>query len=333
MSSGVSTNTVWQGMTIKDILEKVDLFNITTEDEGSKTPGDKDKDFKANFAASGSNFQKNRDGKTIIQMSDPSSAYLGPKLWENTISLPDLETEDYGEVINMDRFLSENNLLPSPSVNSDMSDTESMSVVSPHSGHVYEQEVATSPHLEYDVKDIKDVKVPARPSIFAHTSGADMKRPLEEVEKSFLYVESKRAKLEREKEERRRKFEEETNFSAEDLALATVPGRDFDPRNRAFDLEELRPQPIIRKRKKTAVPDDMKDDKYWDKRAKNKLATRRSREARRLKENQIALRAAFLEKENKLLKQQLEDAQFETVKLRNETDILKQKLLMYEGGN
>jgi hypothetical protein len=29
---------------------------------------------------------------------------------------------------------------------------------------------------------------------------------------------------------------------------------------------------------------------------------RRSREARRLKENQIALRAAFLEKENKILK-------------------------------
>ena len=55
----------------------MDLFNITTEDEEGKSPSEKDKEFKANFAASGSSFQKNRDGKTIIQMSDPSSAYLG----------------------------------------------------------------------------------------------------------------------------------------------------------------------------------------------------------------------------------------------------------------
>ncbi len=30
------------------------------------------------------------------------------------------------------------------------------------------------------------------------------------------------------------------------MALATVPGAEFDPRQRAFDMEELRPQPIIR---------------------------------------------------------------------------------------
>ena len=68
-------------------------------------------------------------------------------------------------------------------------------------------------------------------------------------------------------------------------------------------MEELRPQPIIKKRKKNAVPDEMKDDRYWEKREKNKEATRRSREAKRLKENQIVLRAAYLEKENKVLKQ------------------------------
>ena len=63
-------------------------------------------------------------------------------------------------------------------------------------------------------------------------------------ERSFLYVESKRAKAEREKEERRQKMEED--FSPEDLALATVPGYDFDPKERAFLMDELRPQPIIR---------------------------------------------------------------------------------------
>ena len=104
-------------------------------------------------------------------------------------------------------------------------------------------------------------------------------------------------------EERKRKFEEELAFSSEDIALATVPGMGFDPKTRNFEMEELRPKPIIRKRKKNAVPDELKDEKYWEKREKNTEATRRSREAKRLKENQIVLRAAYLEKENKVLKQ------------------------------
>ena len=66
---------------------------------------------------------------------------------------------------------------------------------------------------------------------------------------SFLYVESKRARLEREREEKRRR-QQEIEFSAQDLALATVPGMEFDPRERSFAPDELRPQPIIRKRKK-----------------------------------------------------------------------------------
>ena len=45
------------------------------------------------------------------------------------------------------------------------------------------------------------------------------------------------------------------------------------------------------------VPDDLKDDKYWARRRKNNMAAKRSRDARRVKENQIAMRAAFLEKE------------------------------------
>ena len=45
------------------------------------------------------------------------------------------------------------------------------------------------------------------------------------------------------------------------------------------------------------VPDDLKDDKYWARRRKNNMAAKRSRDARRMKENQIALRAGYLEKE------------------------------------
>ena len=77
----------------------------------------------------------------------------------------------------------------------------------------------------------------------------------------------------------------------------------FDPKTRKFEMEDLRPQPIIKKRKKIVVPEELKDEKYWEKREKNTEATRRSREAKRLKENQIVLRAAYLEKENEVLKQ------------------------------
>ena len=70
-------------------------------------------------------------------------------------------------------------------------------------------------------------------------------------ENGFLYAESKRAKQEREKAEaRKRKMEIPIEFAPEDLALATIPGADFDPKRRHFSADELRPQPIIRKRKK-----------------------------------------------------------------------------------
>ena len=74
-----------------------------------------------------------------------------------------------------------------------------------------------------------------------------------EGENTFLYVESKRAKMEREKEEKRKRAAMEIEFSPQELALATVPGLSFDPRERKFAPDELRPQPIIRKRKKVQI--------------------------------------------------------------------------------
>uniref|UniRef100_A0A8C3S9C7 BZIP domain-containing protein n=1 Tax=Chelydra serpentina TaxID=8475 RepID=A0A8C3S9C7_CHESE len=47
------------------------------------------------------------------------------------------------------------------------------------------------------------------------------------------------------------------------------------------------------------------DEKYWNRRYKNNEAAKRSRDARRLKENQITVRAAFLEKENAVLRQEV----------------------------
>ena len=83
------------------------------------------------------------------------------------------------------------------------------------------------------------------------------------------------------------------------------------------------PQPIIRKRKKQFVPDELKNNKYWAKRYKNNEAAKRSREARRLKENQIAMRARFLEEENNALKGEVDV-------LKKENSDLKQMMVALE---
>ncbi|XP_015522111.1 thyrotroph embryonic factor isoform X14 [Neodiprion pinetum] len=105
------------------------------------------------------------------------------------------------------------------------------------------------------------------------------------------------------------------------LSMASS-GRDFDPRTRAFSDEELKPQPMVKKSRKQFVPDDLKDDKYWARRRKNNMAAKRSRDARRMKQNQIALRAGFLEKENMGLRQELD-------RLKNENILLRDKLSKY----
>ncbi|XP_053211696.1 hepatic leukemia factor-like [Panonychus citri] len=94
----------------------------------------------------------------------------------------------------------------------------------------------------------------------------------------------------------------EVEFSPLDIALATRPGSDanFDPSSARFSEDELRPQPIMRKSRKQHVPDTLKDARYWARRVKNNMAAKRSREARRLKENQIVLRASYLEKKMNL---------------------------------
>ena len=73
-----------------------------------------------------------------------------------------------------------------------------------------------------------------------------------------------------------------------------------------------------------------KDEKYWEKRNKNNVAARRSREARRLKENQISLRTAFLEQENASLNAAVQEAKSEYQKSKMEKEMLMEKLKRYE---
>ncbi|KAJ8013463.1 hypothetical protein DPEC_G00030050, partial [Dallia pectoralis] len=59
------------------------------------------------------------------------------------------------------------------------------------------------------------------------------------------------------------------------------------------------------------------DDRYWVRRKKNNVAAKRSRDARRLKENQIAIRAGFLEKENSALRMEVADLRRELGRTKN----------------
>jgi len=326
-----STNIgAWQGLTIKEILEKVDLSNFIMEDDSKKQVAKND---------------------PMVGHINPESAFLGPKLWSRpALTMPTSNgNEDYS-VMNIDDFLSENgfDLNEGPESPGDSTDQEQseIGIESPRSNsdmdmdQVQPNQVSSTkkrkiPFKKRLIEQIELLKIKERDEIpYKKFKRVEIARPkatkVESGENTFLYVESKRAKMEREKEEKRRRAQMEIEFSPQELALATVPGLAFDPRERKFAPDELRPQPIIRKRKKSFVPQDSKDDKYWEKREKNNVAARRSREARRLKENQIALRTAYLEKENNGLKAELDAAKAENMELMAEKQMLIEKLKQYE---
>jgi hepatic leukemia factor len=114
------------------------------------------------------------------------------------------------------------------------------------------------------------------------------------------------------------------NANNNDLSLDSMSDYDdYSDMTRKLSDDDLRPQPLLKKSKKQFVPNELKDDRYWARRRKNNMAAKRSRDARRMKENQIALRASYLERENDSLRKQLED-------FKRETKLLKVKIARYE---
>ncbi|KAK3106061.1 hypothetical protein FSP39_011791 [Pinctada imbricata] len=71
---------------------------------------------------------------------------------------------------------------------------------------------------------------------------------------------------------------------------------------------------------KKPIPSEQKDTKYFERRRRNNQAAKKSRDARKAREDEIAIRASFLEKENAILRAQV-------ATLREEANSLKQLLL------
>lgn len=67
---------------------------------------------------------------------------------------------------------------------------------------------------------------------------------------------------------------------------------------------------------KTSNDQHQKDGKYFERRKRNNVAAKKSRDARKQREDEIAIRASFLEKENSILKAQLQTLKDEAQQLR-----------------
>ena len=74
----------------------------------------------------------------------------------------------------------------------------------------------------------------------------------------------------------------------------------------------------------------MKDELYWNKRRKNNEAAKQSREAKRRKDNQIVMRAAFLEEKNTKLRDELGEISVVNDAIRNDVKALHKKVDQYQ---
>uniref|UniRef100_A0A8C6X8J4 BZIP domain-containing protein n=1 Tax=Naja naja TaxID=35670 RepID=A0A8C6X8J4_NAJNA len=240
---------------------------------------------------------KERKMEDDLSVSRPGHcAYLGSLLWERTLPYNEIEYVD------LDEFLLENGLPPSPAHQS--YSPGSQPTASPSSGVVVDL---------------------SRPASCASSSSACSSSGEGLVGSDYDQNCSKTGPITPVSRSTPSPVDPEAvevlmNFDPDpaDLALSSIPGHEtFDPRKHRFSEEELKPQPIMKKARKIQVPDDQKDEKYWNRRYKNNEAAKRSRDARRLKENQITVRAAFLEKENAVLRQEVANIRQELTRYRS----------------
>ncbi|XP_043946407.1 hepatic leukemia factor isoform X2 [Protopterus annectens] len=231
------------------------------------------------------------DGSATIV---PQSAFLGPTLWDKM--LPYDGDSFQLEYMDLEEFLSENGIPPSPTQHE-------------HGHHQQPSQQAAPP-----TPSVMDLS--SRASISAQPSMGTPNCMQNQVTPGHVLPSNRNTPSPVDPESIQVSVGYEPDPA--DIALSSIPGQEmFDPRKCKFSEEELKPQPMIKKARKVFIPDDLKDEKYWARRKKNNMAAKRSRDARRLKENQIAIRASFLEKENSALRQEVADLRKELGKCRN----------------
>eukprot|EP00090_Calanus_glacialis_P018951 TRINITY_DN29267_c0_g1_i1.p1 TRINITY_DN29267_c0_g1~~TRINITY_DN29267_c0_g1_i1.p1 ORF type:complete len:192 (-),score=45.83 TRINITY_DN29267_c0_g1_i1:142-717(-) len=77
------------------------------------------------------------------------------------------------------------------------------------------------------------------------------------------------------------------------------------PSNTLLTLALAKAVPRRPRGEKKPIPEDLKDNKYFERRKRNNLAAKKSRDQRKIREDQICQRATMLEKENAVLRAQV----------------------------
>ncbi|CAG5910350.1 TEF transcription factor, PAR bZIP family member a isoform 2-T2 [Menidia menidia] len=240
------------------------------------------------------------------------SAALTPAIWEKTIPY---DGESFHlEYMDLEEFLMENGIPTSPNGNA-LKDSTEESAVKP-------EKVKAVPSTQTKIKTVASVSPVALMPIQDLDTCEEEVVTLTRSDSDLTCDDSTEVSTGKVTPEPIDPDEIEVDMNYEpdptDLVLSSVPGGElFDPRKHKFSEDELKPQPMIKKAKKVFVPEEQKDDKYWQRRKKNNMAAKRSRDARRLKENQITVRAAFLERENAALRSEVADLRKECGRFKN----------------
>lgn len=293
-----------RGITLKSLLENPSFLQPPLgKGNNEEKDGKKDKE---GFLLNGMDGNGGAD--------DVASAFLGPALWEKT-PYDDLKLE----YMDLDEFLSENGIGSDdmPKLLEKMDNSQGATGGMSPSSSSYESDKDSGQGQRQIAQSLKDaLNIPSpTPSPPPHSPASSTATSPEVVippdmspvrEPSPVHIEVP--------------FEPTDT----DIALATAPGQDsFDPKQCNFTDDELKPQPMIKKSRKIYVPEEQKDEKYWERRRKNNIAAKRSRDARRIKENQIVIRAVYLEKESGALKADI-------LELKKENSTLKKIIASYE---
>jgi len=237
------------------------------------------------------NKEEKKVDNALDQLFNPQSAFLGPQIWGDDLKL---------EFMDLDDFLLETGLDDQKTVTNTTENAVVQQVNRP-----------PTPTLQSLLESTVNPNTVTVPQMSPNLSNDDSTQERDFLENSYSLVADN-------------SDSNDSDINTADLALANLPGQEgFDPRRKVFSEEELRPQPMIRKSRKVFVNEESKDDKYWARRKKNNVAAKRSRDARRVKENQIAMRASFLEKQNNKLQLDIEES-------RRENEELRRKLAKYE---
>lgn len=104
-----------------------------------------------------------------------------------------------------------------------------------------------------------------------------------------------------------------------------MPRNDKLSYHRRHDKQyKYNPKPLGRKNNRNFIPEDKKTEEYWQKRIKNNIAARKSREDRRKKELEILEKKAQYEKENLELRLFIQKIETENQYLSYEISLLRE---------